>query len=593
MYIAVVGADPYKTVQLREDSRIPGTKKKKTNVLKSFGRYDELLAEDPDFLEKLKAEARRLTKEQKEANKAVQISLPVAEILKPEDAASSLSFGHALIAHLWRQLGLDTFFSSKIKRRNADGLTQALYALSMHRICQPDSVLATVENLKRFVGLKIQSLDLHYEALNVLYEYREELIDFLGRYFERQTKRKSDEAYYDVTTYYFESVRQGELRMFGFSKDGKRNEVQVVMGLLIDSNGIPITFELFPGNTVDQKTLKSAVSRLKEQYNLDKVTIVADRGLNGKDNLLYLEEESHDFVVGYTLKNAAQEVIDLALSEDGWTIDKVDQASGEVLHMSKIIPQKLELKCELSEEEKAALPRKRGRPRKYKDVELDVNLHISWSAKRAERDRTERHRLLEKSRKLADNPSLLEQTVRRGRNRYLDFRLDTEGLRIDEGKIAEQERYDGFYALVTNNKSLSGLEVSLLYDGLWTIEESFRILKTDLKARPVFVWTDERIHGHFALCFLALCIVRYLQYLYTEGTGETMSAERIRHCLLDAAVTFVGEFSKTRLVPVNINEDYLRLHTLLGLKPLRKSMTITQFRSTTKLDPMMTIEQMK
>ena len=173
--------------------------------------------------------------------------------------------------------------------------------------------------------------------MNVLYEYREELIDFLGRYFERQTKRKSDEAYYDVTTYYFESVRQGELRMFGFSKDGKRNEVQVVMGLLIDSNGIPITFELFPGNTVDQKTLKSAVSRLKEQYNLDKVTIVADRGLNGKDNLLYLEEESHDFVVGYTLKNAAQEVIDLALSEDGWTIDKVDKANGEVLHMSRII----------------------------------------------------------------------------------------------------------------------------------------------------------------------------------------------------------------------------------------------------------------
>lgn len=87
--------------------------------------------------------------------------------------------------------------------------------------------------------------------------------------------------------------------------------------------------------------------------------------------------------------------------------------------------------------------------------------------------------------------------------------------------------------------------------------------------------------------------MRYIQYLYTEGTGETISAERIRHCLLDAAVTFVGEFPKTRLVPVNINEDYLRLHTLLGLKPLKKSMTITQFRSTTKLDPMMTIEQMK
>lgn len=593
MYIAVVGADPYKTVQLREDIRIPGTQKKKTEVIKTFGKYDDLLAEDPDFLSKLKEEARRLTKEMKEANEAVQINLPVDEILKPEDAISSLSFGHALIASLWRQIGLDAFFSRKIKRRNADKLAQALYALTMHRICQPDSVLATVKHLKCFIGMDIQSLDLHYDALNVLYAFKEELINFLGRYFERRTERRSGEAYYDVTTYYFESVRQGELRMFGFSKDGKPHEVQVVMGLLIDSHGIPITFELFPGNTVDQKTLKSAVCRLKEQYNLDKVTIVADRGLNGKDNLLYLEEESHDFVVGYTLKNAAQDVIDLALSEDGWTIDLVDNESGEVLHMSRIIPQKLALKCEMSEEEKAALPRKRGRPRKYKSVEIDVNLHISWSAKRAARDRTERNRILEKSRKLAEDPSLLERNVRRGRNAYLDFKLDTEGIRIDEGKIAEQEKYDGYYALVTNNKALSGFEASELYGGLWTIEDSFRILKTDLKARPVFVWTDERIHGHFTLCFLALCIVRYLQFLYTEKFGETISAERIRDCLLNAAVAFIGEFPKIRLVPVNISEDYLRLHTLLGLKPLRKSMTITQFRSTTKLDPLMNLEQMK
>ncbi len=353
--------------------------------------------------------------------------------------------------------------------------------------------------------------------------------------------------------------------MFGFSRDGKHNEVRVVMGLLMDSNGIPITFELFPGNTMDQKTLLSVVCRLKKQYQPDKVTLVVDRGLNGKDNLLYLEEESHDFVVGYTLKNASQDVKDLVLSKDGWTIDRVDKESDEILHKSRIIPQKLEVKCELSEEETAARTRKRGRPRKYKYVEIDVHLHISWSAKRAERDRIERHRVLEKSRKLAENPSLLEQRVQHGRNRYLDFRLDTEGMQIDEVKIAGQAQYDGYYALVTNAMELSGLEVSELYCGLWTTKDSCHILKTDIRARPVFVWTDERILGHFTFCYLALCLVRYIQYLYTAEYGEMISAERIRNYLYEASVAFVGEFPRTVLLPVNISEDYLRLHKLFGL----------------------------
>jgi len=109
----------------------------------------------------------------------------------------------------------------------------------------------------------------------------------------------------------------------------------------------------------------------------------------------------------------------------------------------------------------------------------------------------------------------------------------------------------------------------------------------------VFVWTDERIQGHFTLCYLVLCLVRYIQYLYTEECGETISAERIQDCLCEASVVFVGEFPKTSLVPVNISEDYLRLHKLIGLKPLKKAMTIAQFRSTKKLDPMINAELMK
>ncbi|MDI9470251.1 MAG: hypothetical protein QM296_08595 [Bacillota bacterium] len=449
MYIAVVGADPYKTVQLREDFRIPGTKKKRTKVIRTYGKYDELLANDPDFLEKLRAEARRLTKEKKEAAAAVQISLSADEIRKPEDAAHTLSFGHACLAQLWRQIGLDTFFGNMAPMKNARELAPALYALTLDRICPGVAVRAGHRKQKQFLGVDAKSLDLFDEVLTFLYEHKDAVLDVLERYSGRQIKCKNHEADFYVSSYCFENLRQEALRESGCFKDGKLNEAGVAMGLLIDRKGIPITFELFPGNALDPQTLRSALCRLKEKYQLDRVTIVAERSRVEKDKLIDPEEESHSFAAGYQLESAAQDLAGPALSG------------------------------------------KRG-----------------------------------------------------------------------SHEASEQS------------------------DILWTIKDCFRIQKLELKARPDFIWTDERIQGYFTLCFLALSLLRCMQHLYTAEYGEAISAERIRDCLLEAAVVFVGEYPRALLLPVNISEDYLRLHKVFGMKPLKKAMTFAEFRSATKLDPM-------
>ena len=172
------------------------------------------------------------------------------------------------------------FFEKNTNKRNAETVARAIYYLTAHRCSLPASVLKSSKEQRYFAGIEPLGIDVLYSVLGVLDEQKDAVIAHLAKFFERRTERKNSDVCYDVTTYSFESTKWGELRMFGFSKDHKNNEVQVVMGLLIDNNGIPITYELFSGNTMDQSTLTRSIERLKALYGLERITVVADRGLN-------------------------------------------------------------------------------------------------------------------------------------------------------------------------------------------------------------------------------------------------------------------------------------------------------------------------
>lgn len=582
MYVAITGAGKARVIQFREDTRIPGTNKKKTRVIETLGNYERMLAEDPDIVAKLKAKASLMTKEKKAASALLTINVPVADIIKPGDVVPSFRFGHAIIKQIWQSMNLDDLITKKSGKRNAQAVAQAIYYLIAHRCAKPSSILASANEQSTYAGIEPIGLDVLYDVLDVLDELKDDVIDHLARFFERKTDRVGSEAYYDVTTYAFESTKWGELRMFGFSKDHKNNEVQVVMGLLIDNNGIPITYELFPGNTMDQSTLSRSVERLKALYNLEKITVVADRGLNSGTNLEMLVNGGHDFVISYTLKRSSQDFKSLIWDEEGWELT-YDSESGELVSTSKIVGQMLEVKVPITQAEEPEI-KKRGRPKKYNVETIPVNIHLTWSAKRASKDRSDRERMLERLRKRMDKPYQLKAAIKKGCNQYLQMELDTNNWQIDEAKIEEAARYDGYYAIITNNLTLGTDKVSKIYGGLWKIEESFRILKTDLRARPVFVWSDNHIRGHFAMCYISLCIMRYAQHVLKKAHGDSVSAAQIMDAIHEPLAIVQGEFPNNVVTPTRIPQAYLDLASALELPTLKSYMTLANFKTCTKLD---------
>lgn len=584
MYVTVSGQGKYRVIQFREDTRIPGTTKRKAHVVKTIGNYEQLLAENLNILEELKAEARQLSLSKKAAAAPVSLEVSTEEILGVTDVVPSYYFGHSLVLQLWNKLKPEEFFAERSGKRNAQEVIEAIFYLLLHRCGEPSSVLACANEQTQYAGLNNIKLDRLYDVLDILDAAKDPLIEHLAKFFDKNTDRKSGRAYYDVTTYAFESTRWGELRMFGFSKDHKNNEVQVVMGLLIDNNGIPVTYEIFPGNTMDQSTLIQSVNRLKEIYRMEKITVVADRGLNGGANLEYLYNSGHDFVISYTLKKSSQEFKEMVWEEQGWSTS-VDKSTGEILTKEKVLQQDLKIKVPVAvDESHQAQEKKRGRPRKYDHEKVPVKIHLTWSAKRAAKDRGDRERMLERLNKKLEKPYQLKASVKRGINQFLEMELETDNWKLSEEKIREAERYDGYYAVITNNLELSTKEITEIYRGLWKIEESFRILKSDIKARPVYLSSDAHIRGHFALCFLALSIMRYTQYLLERSGSTSVSAAKIMDAIREPLVLVQGNYPKVIVTPARINQTYLELSNLLGMKPLRKNMTLTQFRSATKLD---------
>lgn len=584
MYVVVSGAGKAKVIQIREDKRIPGTDKKKTKVIETVGNYERMLAEDPDIIDKLKAKVASETKQKKESSKPLTLQLANQEIDTPDDVTPSYFFGHALVKQLWQQIKLDRFFKDACGKKNARTVAQALFYLIAHRCSAPDSIRGCAQEQSLYAGVSPLGLDVLYSVLDVLAEQKEAVVAHLCNYFEKKTDRSKPECYLDVTTYAFESTRWGELRMFGFSKDHKNNEVQVVMALLLDNNGIPITYELFPGNTMDQNTLVQSVERLKTIYNLEKITIVADRGLNGGDNLVYLDEQGHDFVISYTLKRSPEAFKELVFQENGWkeTLGK-DQKT--VSYREKVVAQKLKVKVPIKPEKiKKAKNKGRGRPRKYETIELPVHVHLTWSAKRAAKDRADRERMLKRLKERLDKPYQLKASIKRGCNQYLQMAVDMNSCTLDEAKIEYASRFDGYYAIVTNNLELSTQQVCQTYRGLWQIEESFRILKTDLRACPVFVWNDDHIKGYFLMCFINLCLLRYIQYLLEKHGDKRASAEMIMEALRDPLALVQGDFPYNVVTPTKVSQLYLDLARILNLPALRTNMTLTQFRTSTKLD---------
>ncbi len=464
--------------------------KSKQRIIKSYGNLEDLEKEDPNILQKLREQAKLITKNQ------VSLTLNLSD--SNDDMEFDVNYAYFFLEKLYLDLDISNFFKRNIKRRkNSFDIDKIFQLLLYSRILNPDSKRATVDLQNRYFEPFNVTLDSVYESLSLMKEIKDDLQLHLHNRISETQKRNTSLIFFDATNYYFETEIENELKKKGVSKEKKTTPI-VQMSLAIDREGLPIGYELFPGNTHDSTMLIPSMMKMKERYNLERIILTADKALNSGKNLAYLVNNSDGYIVSQKVRGSSKEFIEKVLEEDGYGYNK----------------------------EKTFKIKSFFRKRKTKDeygngVILEEKVVVFWSKDFDLREKHKRERLEEKINEYLENPSKYKASNRYGIKKYLkEIEVDTMTGETEDKKTIlefEKDKYerdlalDGYYALVSSEIDMADEEIIDHYRGLWKIEDSFRVLKSDLEGRPVYVRLADRIEGHFLLCFVALLMTRMLE----------------------------------------------------------------------------------
>ena len=495
----------------------------RSRIIENHGRLDSALAKDPQYLEKLKEriaqenalEAKNKSLElEKAARKRMDKLAETAKGLNEKPGSfKSFNVGAALIRKVWVDLKMPEMFRHLQRGRKIQyPYDQTAYLLTEQRFLNPSSKLKSFNHRTNSIidHDKVDHLEDLYKVLDVLQEDKKTIVRHLNKEIQKRTQRTVTAAFYDVTTYSFESRSISEYKDFGLSKDHKVNEVQVVLGLVMDENGIPIDYELFPGSTNEFGTMVPLIKKIKDTYHLKQLIVVADRGLNSSQNLFALKDIGCDFVIAQKFKTAASKIKRQILDPDNWE-EFICNEDGEVQCRYKT----LSVDQALYEMKESPKTHRNYRTSNVLDT-MKLNWVVSYSPARALKDKADRDRAVEKAKKAVEDPGRLKSS---GYKSLITIPKGSGAPCINWSKIEEQAKWDGYYTVCTNLE-ISAQEVTRIYRKLWQIEDCFRVSKTHLETRPCFVWTDSHIYGHFLSCFVSLVIEKYMLYVLKKELGQ-------------------------------------------------------------------------
>ena len=461
-------------------------------TLKKLGVLEELEQENPNILSVLQAEAKRMT-DALEGPQTIQIDFSKLQ------EKSIVGYGHVFLEAVYRWLRVPEFIAAyRTRTKSVYDLDRILQLLVYSRVLNPSSKRRAFQDKSEFFGdFGNVKLEEAYKSLSDLGEMKDELTLHLHKRIQETRGRDCSLVFYDVTNYYFESEALKGYRQKGVSKENQETGI-VQMGLFIDNEGIPITYELYPGNTNDMTTMRPILEKIKKEYGLGKITIVADKGNNTGENLAYIDNEDDFYIISQRIRARGTELADLVL-------DQTDYEWNEAgTFKSKCVEREREVK--------------RADGTRYTITE---HLLCFWSKAEESYQRAKRGHMDERIEKFIENPSLLNASNSFGIKKYFKKVLvDKKTGEVLKAKVAyefNQDKYDrdlaldGYYCIVTNDLSLEPMDIIHHYHQLSKIEESFKVIKTDLEGRPVYVWTDPHIDGHFLTCYLALTILRLLE----------------------------------------------------------------------------------
>ena len=506
MYIAITGSKNNKDVYINQSYRKEDGKSS-SRIYRKLGKYNDLLEQFNGDEEKMlawaKEEARKETEKHNANAGAVSVTFSQsAYIAKNEER--SFNAGYLFLQRLCSELRLDNI-CRRIRSRHKSAydfhaiLTDLIYA----RILSPSSKLSSYAYCQSLLEPPKYSLQNVYRALSVMAEESDFIQEELYRNSNFVHSRNKRILYYDCTNYYFEIEEEDTLRRYGKSKEHRPNPI-VTMGLFMDADGLPLAFDIFPGNQNEQTTLKPLESKVIQDFNCSEFIFCSDAGLGSKKNRFLNSFGKRAYVITHSLKKMKQEDREIALKPtqyralgserfiDLTTLDETDEDVFNTIYYKEI-------------------PLVTG--------DMDETLIVTYSPKYKAYQQKIRSRQLERAEKmLSETASLRKARNQNDPSRFIQKTPVTDDGEIakkyvyslDLDRIADEAQYDGFYAVVTNLEGDVG-EIIRINRQRWEIEENFRIMKTEFDARPVFVQREDRIKAHFLTCYISLLVYRLLE----------------------------------------------------------------------------------
>lgn len=499
--------------------------KTKHRVIEKLGFLDELekIYEDPiDHFRKI---AKERTKE-KEKIRLLKINTEQ----EMKVGTNNLRFmGYFPFKKLFGKLRLQTFFNNLQRGLKITyNLGSIFLFLVISRILHPSSVKKAYESKDCYFEKFNFTLKQVYRAYDYFAKFKDRILKYLYKSVSRIYNYQTNYCRYDVTNYYFEIryddldeydedgvlIREGK-RKKGYSKENRRTPI-IQMGLLLDENGIPMSYNLFPGNRSEKKSLRPLLSQLKRDFQIGRMVVIADRGINTDSNCAMLTQATGDgYIYGNSIRREDASFKEWVLNQDDYIIDELDEVDAKTGR-----PVIFKHKSWTGMVNKKIYD---DNGRLIGEIPVKEKVMVYYSRKYADRERKQRERYLKKAEGYLKNPGNYTRATSKGAAGYVKEveeeekkdnkkRKKQKKLEIDYDKIQEEEKYDGYFSIITSEVEMSDKELRDAYKELWEIEETFKMTKSELETRPVYMSLQTHIEVHFLICYVALLLVKLLQY---------------------------------------------------------------------------------
>lgn len=534
MYICITGSKSNKDVYIKQSYRKQNGKSS-SRIYKKLGKYNELLeqfsGDEKKMMDWAKQEAEKETLLYNQQKERVSVSFsPLARIPLEEDRL--FNAGYLFLQQLCSELRLDNICRNiRNRHRFTYDLHAVLTDLIYSRILSPSSKLSSYSYCQSLLEPPKYSLQNLYRSLSVLAEEADYIQEELYKNSNFVHPRNSKILYYDCTNYYFEIEAEDGIKKYGKSKEHRPNPI-VTMGLFMDADGIPLAFDLFPGNQNEQLTLKPLETKVIRDFNCSEFIFCSDAGLGSLNNRFLNNFGNRAYVITYSLKKMKKEERELALNPTQFKVP----GSGKLIDLRTLDESDPEVYNTVYYKE---YPLVSG--------DMDETVIITYSPKYKAYQKKIREHQIERAIKIMQSPS----KARKGKNpndpaRFIQKTSVTDDgeiaqrslYELDEERIMEEAMYDGFYAVVTNLED-DVREIISINKRRWEIEENFRIMKSEFEARPVFVRREDRIKAHFLTCYISLMVYHLLE----KKLGEEYTCNQILETLRNMNVTLLSKDS--------------------------------------------------